>query len=97
MLSSQIVSSRVIPFFHLEHFGSCFVYRSSGGHHFGIFLRSKFSALFVPISFRCFVQVFLNQSTISSFNCFWIPSIIFVIFLILLGDSSHGSEWKSFN
>ena len=72
----------VVQFFfiHPEYFRSCFPSRSSGGHLFGIFLRSKFSnsfsdyskilaPSFVSIFFRCFVQVFFNQFVISSFSC----------------------------
>ena len=35
-----------ILFIHPEHFRSCFLSRSSGGHFFGRFLRSKFSDSF---------------------------------------------------
>src|SRR4051812_4807625 len=49
MLSYRFASIRAILFIHPEYFKSCFPSQSSGGHHFGIFLHSKFSAPFIPI------------------------------------------------
>ena len=82
---------------HPEYFRSCFPSQSSGGHLFGIFLRSMFfesilqlfyvcAPSVVSIFFRCFVQVFFNQFAISSFFCIKIPSSILVL-LIIPGDS----------
>ena len=68
-----------ILFIHPEHFRSFFLSRSSGGHLFGRFLRSKFSDSFsnysisVPLRSsqlsRCFVQIFVNQLEFFSFFC----------------------------
>ena len=49
-LSYQIVTSRAIIFTHPEYFRSCFPSQLSGGLHFRIFLRSKFSNPFSDYS-----------------------------------------------
>ena len=53
MSSYQIVSIVKILFNHSMHFGSCFLSRPFGGHHFGRFLHSQFSASFSNYSNWC--------------------------------------------
>ena len=76
-LSYQIVTSRAIIFTHPEYFRSCFPSQLSGGLHFRIFLRSKFSnpfsdySIFMPFRSSPYSSgvLLFNQFAISSFSC----------------------------
>ena len=76
-LSYQIVTSGAIIFTHPEYFRSCFSSEVSGGLHFRIFLRSKFSnpfsdySIFIPFRSSPYSSgvLLFNQFAISSFSC----------------------------